>query len=87
GVNFRVVEYLGMFLLLAGSMAFALVMVYAQESLQAGTGSLKWAFIKAFSLLAMLSAVYAWWVVLANDSRRMAREESERQTQLLQQEV
>ena len=85
--NFRVAEYLGVFLLLAGSMALALLMVYAQESIQAGSGTLKWAFIKAFSLVALLCAVYAWWVVLVNDSRRMARGESERQTQALQREV
>ena len=85
--NFRVAEYLGMFLLLAGSMAFALLMVYEQESLHSGNGALKWAFIKAFSLVALLCAVYAWWVVLGNDSRRMAREESERQTQALQREI
>ncbi len=29
----------------------------------------------------------AWWVVLTTDSRRMAQDESERQTQLLMQEI
>ena len=35
----------------------------------------------------LLCTLYAWWLVLANDSRRMAREESERQTQMLLQEI
>ena len=85
--NFRVAHYLAVFLSLCGVMAFLLGVVYVQESLQAPAAGLRVPFIKAFSLLAVLSAVWAWWVVLANESRRMAQDESERQTQLLQKEI
>ncbi|MFE1573698.1 ATP-binding protein [Comamonas odontotermitis] len=89
--NFRLASYAGTLVLLVSPMALALLVVYWQESLTAtsttaGT-AMKWAFIKAFSLLLLLGTLYAWWVVLVNDSRRMAREESERQTQMLLQEI
>ncbi|MDH5206151.1 MAG: ATP-binding protein, partial [Hylemonella sp.] len=85
--NFRVVQYFAIFLSSCAVMAFILGVVYSQESLQAPAGLLRLPFLKAFSLLAVLSAVWAWWVVLANESRRMAQDESERQTQLLQKEI
>lgn len=65
-------------------MAFVLGVVYMQESLTAPPDALRGPFVKVFSLLALLVAVWAWWLVLANESRRMAHDESERQTQLLQ---
>ncbi|WP_051509533.1 ATP-binding protein [Hylemonella gracilis] len=87
--NFRVAQYFAVFLGLSALMAFLLGVVYVQESLQgaAHAEALGLPFIKAFSLMAVLAAVCAWWVVLANESRRMAHDESERQTQLLQKEI
>ena len=87
--NFRVAQYFTVFLGLSAILAFLLGVVYVQESLQgpAHAEALRLPFIKAFSLLAMLAAVCAWWVVLATESRRMAHDESERQTQLLQKEI
>jgi signal transduction histidine kinase/purine-cytosine permease-like protein/DNA-binding NarL/FixJ family response regulator len=87
--NFRVAQYFTVFLGLSAILAFLLGVVYVQESLQgpAHAEALRLPFIKAFSLLALLAAVSAWWVVLANESRRMAHDESERQTQLLQKEI
>ena len=87
--NFRVAQYFTVFLGLAAIMAFLLGVVYVQESLQgqAHAAALRLPFIKAFSLMAVLAAVCAWWVVLATESRRMAHDESERQTQLLQKEI
>jgi len=61
--------------------------VYMQESLQVPAAGLREPFIKVFALMALLTAVWAWWVVLASESRRMAHDESERQTQLLQKEI
>ncbi len=37
--------------------------------------------------LFVLSAIAAWWLVLAHESRQLAQEESERQNQLLQKEI
>jgi len=85
--NFRVGQYFTVFLLLCAVMAFVLGVVYMQESLAAPPDALRGPFIKVFSLLALLAAVWAWWLVLANESRRMAHDESERQTQLLQKEI
>ncbi|GAB2807668.1 ATP-binding protein [Comamonas piscis] len=86
-INFRLASYAGTVLLLASPMALALFVVYMQQSLSPGQTDLRWAFVRAFSLLALLCALYAWWLVLAKDSRRMAREESERQTHMLMQEI
>lgn len=44
-------------------------------------------FIKTFAALLMLSGVISWWMVLTQESRRVAQEESNRQTQLLMQEI
>jgi len=44
-------------------------------------------FIKAFAALLLLSGVGAWWMVLTQKSREVAQEESNRQTQLLIQEI
>ena len=85
--NFRVGQYFTVFLSLCSVMAFVLGVVYLQESLQTPAQSLRQPFITAFSLLAAVCAVWAWWVVLTNESRRMAQDESERQTQLLQKEI
>ena len=85
--NFRVGQYFTVFLSLCAVMAFVLGVVYMQESLTAPPDALRGPFVKVFSLLALLAAVWAWWLVLANESRRMAHDESERQTQLLQKEI
>ena len=86
-VNFRVGQYLAVMLALFAVMAFMVGVVYMQESLQAQGDMLRMPFLKVFALLALLCAVAAWWVVLSTDSRRMAQDESERQTQLLLQEI
>ena len=85
--NFRVAQYGLVLLALLALIAFPLAVVYLQESMHGPATGLHAPFIKAFSLLAVFAAVCAWWVVLANESNRMAREESERQTRLLQQEI
>jgi purine-cytosine permease-like protein len=89
-VNFRIGQYLVVMLSLCAVMAFMVGVVYMQENLHAGAGDvaglLRLPFLKVFALLALLCAVAAWWVVLSTDSRRMAQDESERQTQLLLQD-
>ena len=44
-------------------------------------------FLKIFAALAFLSGIVAWWLVLTSESRRVAQEESNRQTSLLMQEI
>jgi signal transduction histidine kinase/CheY-like chemotaxis protein len=86
-VNFRLGKFLFVMLSLCAVMAFLIGVIYVQESLNTPTPMLRMPFIKVFSLLALLAAVSAWWVVLSSDSRRMAQDESENQTHRLQEEI
>jgi signal transduction histidine kinase/CheY-like chemotaxis protein len=86
-VNFRLGQYLFVMLSLCAVMAFLIGVIYVQESLNTPTPMLRMPFIKVFSLLALLAAVSAWWVVLSTDSRRMAQDESENQTHRLLEEI
>ncbi|MDB5848772.1 MAG: hybrid sensor histidine kinase/response regulator, partial [Rhodoferax sp.] len=86
-VNFRLGQYVMVMLTLCAVMAFLVGVVYVQESLETPAQFLRGPFFKVGLLLALLAAVCAWWVVLSTDSRRMAQDESERQTQLLLQEI
>ncbi|MDR7096350.1 hybrid sensor histidine kinase/response regulator [Hydrogenophaga laconesensis] len=86
-VNFRAGQFLAVWLSLSAIMAFLIGMVYVQESLHAPAEALQLPFLKIYAFLVLLAAVCAWWVVLTTDSRRMAQDESERQTQLLMLEI
>lgn len=97
-INFRVGHYLVVFLSMAALLAFVLGVVYYQEGvlsagLHAGAevpapaSALQGPFIKVLALMLLVAAVCAWWVVLASESRRMAQDDSNRQTQLLQVEI
>jgi signal transduction histidine kinase/DNA-binding NarL/FixJ family response regulator len=68
-------------------MAFLIGVVYVQESLSTSSEVLYTPFLKIYALMVMLAAVFSWWVVLTTDSRRLAQDESERQTQLLMAEI
>ncbi|KRB67963.1 hybrid sensor histidine kinase/response regulator [Noviherbaspirillum sp. Root189] len=85
--NFRVAQYFTVFLSLCIVIAFVLSVVFIGEPLEGPPAGLATLFIKLFLLLAVVAAACAWWVVLANESRRIAHDESERQNQLLQQEI
>ena len=49
--------------------------------------ALRAAFIKAYCALLLLSGVIGWWLVLTQISRRVAQEESNRQTEALVKEI
>nr|WP_245909627.1 ATP-binding protein [Sphaerotilus hippei] len=55
----------------------------APESLTLLEPALRLAFLKAYAALLLVSGVVAWWLVLAHQSRVVAQEESNRQTQAL----
>jgi len=88
---------LGHYLLLMTGMvpvlALVLGVLYTHEVLalaphqDALIGPLQDSFVKAFAALLLLSGVGAWWMVLTQQSRQVAQEESNRQTQLLIQEI
>ena len=74
-------------------LAAVLGLIYLQESISAASVSsaaashLGVVFVKIFAVLVLVAAVASWWIVLASESRRVAQEESSRQTQLLMHEI
>ncbi len=89
----RLAQYLGVLGLIVGLLSLALWLIYSQVSPGVAAGSreagesLYQAFIKAFLTLSLFAGILAWWVVLTRESRRVAQEESDRQTHLLMQEI
>ena len=57
------------------------------EVMQAPYDALRSGFLKAFMALLLIAGLVAWWVVLAHQSRRVAQDESNRQTSLLLREI
>lgn len=86
-------HYLLLMLGFAAVLGVLIGLLYYQEALILGAGDanllahLRDAFLRASVALALVSGIVAWWVVLAHKSRRVAQEESSRQTQLLMQEI
>jgi len=48
---------------------------------------LRLAFVKAFAALLLVSGIVLWWLVLTHNSRQVAQEESNRQTQALNEQT
>ena len=88
-INFRVAHYLVVVVSLVALLAVILGVVYDQQlALHAGEQArLRTPFLQAFALLSLAAAVGAWWMVLGSESRHMAEDESNRQNQLLTQEI
>ena len=53
----------------------------------ASAAALRLAFIKAFAALLLVSGIVTWWLVLTHKSRQVAQEESNRQTQALNEQT
>jgi len=53
----------------------------------ASAAALRLGFIKAFAALLLVSGIVAWWLVLTHKSRQVAQEESNRQTQALNEQT
>ncbi|MGE8498739.1 MAG: ATP-binding protein [Pseudomonas sp.] len=89
----RLAQYLGLLTVLVALLFFSMAMIYSQvshgllEQSPEARETLYLAFFKAFLTLSLFAAILAWWVVLTRESRRVAQEESDRQTQLLMQEI
>ena len=49
--------------------------------------ALRLGFVKAFAALLLVSGIVAWWLVLTHKSRQVAQEESNRQTQALNEQA
>ena len=72
-------RYLLLMALVAPALAALLAVLYQ--------GELRASFVKTYCTLLLLSAVIGWWLVLTQISRRVAQEESNRQTEALMKEI
>ncbi|RAR74039.1 signal transduction histidine kinase [Paracidovorax anthurii] len=85
-------HFLLLMLVIAPLLAAVFGLFYRQE-LQAlspsgaGAAALRSGLLKAYLALLVISGIVAWWLVLAHTSRKVAQEESNRQTHLLQREI
>jgi signal transduction histidine kinase/CheY-like chemotaxis protein/purine-cytosine permease-like protein len=86
-------RYLLLMALVAPALAGLLYMLYQLELRQMGDAvaglapSLRAGFIKAYCALLLVGGVIGWWLVLTQISRRVAQEESNRQTEALVREI
>ncbi len=86
-------HYLLLMALIVPGLALLLGVLHAQASRVLGAQAaevapmLREGFIAAFLLLLILAGIVAWWLVLAQRSRVVAQEESNRQTEALYREI
>lgn len=88
----RLAHYLVIIGMIGGLLAAILALIYFQEAVTfaqigADTSALRSTFLKLFAALLLIGGVAAWWLVLTNESRQVAQEESDRQTNLLLKEI
>jgi len=57
------------------------------DAATAAQAALRSGFIKVYMALLLIAGIVAWWLVLAHQSRKVAQEESNRQTHLLMREI
>ena len=88
-LNTHVGRYLGVLLLFVGVIGAVLSLVYFQISLDMDgpRDVLASALWTVFFILIIIAGVAAWLFVLAQESRRVAEEETQRQTDLLMGEI
>ncbi|MFT4269058.1 MAG: ATP-binding protein, partial [Xenophilus sp.] len=87
-------HFLLLMLIVVPLLAAVFGVLYQQElralagGLPAGAGgALRGGFLKAYMALLLIAGIVAWWLVLAHQSRKVAQEESNRQTHLLMREI
>jgi signal transduction histidine kinase/purine-cytosine permease-like protein/DNA-binding NarL/FixJ family response regulator len=85
----QVGHYLGMHMLIGIILACVLLLLYSQTTLHpmANDEAIANVLWKAFVILMIVSGVVSWLFVLAKENRRVAQEESIRQTAKLHQEI
>jgi hypothetical protein len=88
-LNSDVGRYLGVLFLFGGVIGGVLSLVYFQITLDSEMpkAALRSALWSVFFILTIIAGVIAWLFVLAQDSRRVAEEETRRQTDLLMREI
>lgn len=85
----RLGQYLSVFTLTSAVIAEVLGLIYSQETLGLESDAIAVAAVlwKVFFGLTLIVGVTSWLLVLANESRRSAQQESSRQTTLLMHEI
>jgi signal transduction histidine kinase/CheY-like chemotaxis protein len=85
----RMGHYVGVFALFVGIIGAILFVIGFQATAHAAAGgdSIAQILWVAFFVLSILAGIVAWFLVLAEESRRVAQEESARQTKLLLKEI
>ena len=88
-VNTDLGRYLGVLLLFSGLIGTVLSLVYLQIPADSylDRDSLKSALWTVYFILTIIAGIGAWLLVLAQESRRVAEEETSRQTDLLMREI
>ena len=88
-VDSRLGHYLARFAISIVLIATVIGLIYFQETLRDDTfhHQLKEPLFNLFMMFALIAGITSWLSVLAQESRRVAREESTRQNQLLMQEI
>jgi signal transduction histidine kinase/ActR/RegA family two-component response regulator len=85
----RIVQYLGILTLFMAVISLVLMLIHVQATAHGGAhdaiiGQTLWA---AFFILFIVAGIASWFLVLANESRHVAQEESVRQNTLLLREI
>lgn len=85
-------HFLLLMLVVVPLLASVFGLLYHQEigalaDLASSESALRSGFLKAYMALLVIAGLVAWWLVLAQKSRQVAQEESNRQTHLLMQEI
>ena len=89
----RLARYTTVLLIVLGLLGGVLYLAWYQsalnldESASLARSALLRGYVTAFFALALVGCIGVWWLVLANESRKVTQEESARQTELLMQEI
>jgi signal transduction histidine kinase/DNA-binding NarL/FixJ family response regulator/purine-cytosine permease-like protein len=88
----RLGHYLLLLTIVTSVISSALALIWMQESGEIAAdatliAALGAGFLKLYAVLVVIAAVLCWWLVLNGESRRVAQEESNRQTALLMREI
>jgi signal transduction histidine kinase/CheY-like chemotaxis protein len=88
-INTDLGRYLGVLLLFSGLIGTVLSLVYFQITTDSyfNDNGLKSALWTVYFILTIIAGIGAWLLVLAQESRRVAEEETSRQTELLMHEI
>jgi signal transduction histidine kinase/ActR/RegA family two-component response regulator len=88
-MNTDISQYVGVLLLFAAIIGAVLTFVYFQVSFESNVQKdiLRSALWTVFFILSIIAAIAAWVFVPVHESRRVAEEETQRQTELLMQEI